>query len=107
MTYSPNDANASARFAALNGRLGAALDVPPGMQKVEDITAELAGAQTALSVAQDRHQQAASTLQDFLQAIEGVPQEEVAAQILALQTNLQASLQTTAMLYRISIVNYL
>jgi flagellar hook-associated protein 3 FlgL len=107
MTYSPSDADASARFAALNGRLGAALDVPPGLQRVEDITAELAGAQAALNVAKDRHRQTASTLQDFLQAIEGVPQEEVAAQILALQTNLQASLQTTAMLYKISIVNYL
>jgi flagellar hook-associated protein 3 FlgL len=107
MSYSPSDTDAGARFAALNGRLGAALDVPPGLQKVEDITAELAGAQTALSVAKDRHRQTASTLQNLLQGIEGVPQEEVAAQILALQTNLQASLQTTAMLYRISIINYL
>ena len=39
--------------------------------------------------------------------IEGVSNEEVAAQILALQTSLQASLQTTAKLFQTSILNYL
>ena len=42
---------------------------------------------------------------DLLQGIELAPQEEVAAQMLALQTRLQASLQTTAMLYQLSIVH--
>ena len=46
-------------------------------------------------------------LGDLLQSIEQVPQEQVAAQILALQTRLEASLQTTSILYRLSIVNYL
>jgi hypothetical protein len=57
--------------------------------------------------ASDRQQQRKSTLQGMLEGIEGVSQEQVASQILALQTRLQASLQTTAMLYQISIVNYL
>jgi flagellar hook-associated protein 3 FlgL len=43
----------------------------------------------------------------MLQEIEGVSNEDVAAQILALQTRLQASLQTTALLYQTSLVNYL
>jgi hypothetical protein len=43
----------------------------------------------------------------MLDQIEGVPQEQVAAQILALQTQMQASLQTTALLLRTSLVNYL
>ena len=43
----------------------------------------------------------------MLQQIEGVPTEQVAAQILALQTQLQASLQTTALLFKTSLVNYL
>ena len=47
------------------------------------------------------------TLEDLLQGIEQAPQDEVAAQILALQTRLQASLQTTALLYKLSIVNYI
>jgi flagellar hook-associated protein 3 FlgL len=36
-----------------------------------------------------------------------VDPQEVATQVLALQTQLQASLQTTAMLSKLSIVNYL
>ena len=43
----------------------------------------------------------------FLQEVEGVTQEEVAAQILSLQTSLQATLQTTALLLRTSLINYL
>ena len=64
-----------------------------------DIEAELAGAQTTLGTAAERHQQTKSTLADLLEQIEGVSTEEVAAQILALQTRLQASLQTTSLLY--------
>jgi len=43
----------------------------------------------------------------LLQNIEGVSQEQVGAQILSLQTSLQASLQTTAMLSNLSLVNFL
>ncbi len=46
-------------------------------------------------------------LTDLLQSIEGVSEEQVGAEILSLQTSLQASLQTTAMLSRISLVNFL
>ena len=47
------------------------------------------------------------TLADMLQQIEGVSNEDVAAKIMALQTRLQASLQTTALLYQTSLVDYL
>jgi len=107
VTFSPSDPNASARSAALNQRVGTALGTSSGVQRIEDIEAELAGAQTSLAAAKDRHQQTKSTLADMLQQIEGVPPEEVAAQILALQTRLQASLQTTSLLYQTSLVNYL
>ncbi|SRR6266545_1470782 len=107
MTFSPSDPDAAARSAALNERVRAALDMPPGVQRIEDIEAELAGAQTSMAAAADRHQQAKNTLADMLQQIEGVPNEEVAAQILALQTRLQASLQTTSLLYQTSLVNYI
>ncbi len=81
--------------------------MPPGTQSIEVIQAELAGAQTTLEAAKDRHTQTNATLSDFLQEIEGVSNEEVAAQILAMQTTLQATLQTTAMLYQTSILKYL
>jgi flagellin-like hook-associated protein FlgL len=107
MTFSQSDPNAAERSAALNQRIGTALAVPAGTQKVEDIEGELAGAQTTLSAAIDRHRQTKATLSDMLEQIEGVSNEEVASTILALQTRLQASLQTTALLYQTSLVRYL
>lgn len=107
MSFSASDPNATARYQALTQRLGTSLDGPPGTQQISDIQTQLAGAQTTMNDAKDRHQQTTSTLQDMLQQIETAPQEQVAAQILALQTSLQASLQTTAKLYQLSLVNYL
>jgi flagellin-like hook-associated protein FlgL len=107
MTFSATDPDAQARSAALNDRLRPNLDVPPGTQKIQDIQAEIAGAQTTLSSAQTRHQQTTSTLSDFLQQLEGVSNEQVSAQILAMQTSLQASLSTTALLYKTSILQYI
>jgi len=106
-TAAPGDPNATARMNALQSRIGINLDAPPGVQKIEDIQAELAGAQTTLQSATDRHQQTKSTLAGMMDEIEGAPTEEVAAKIMALQVRLQASLQTTSLLSQISLVNYL
>jgi flagellin-like hook-associated protein FlgL len=107
MTFPPSDPNANARASAFYQRVGGNLDVPPGTQKIEDIAAELAAAQNTLVATADRHRQTGAALSGMLQQIEGVPTEEVAAQILALQTRLQASLQTTALLFETSLVNYI
>jgi hypothetical protein len=106
-TVSPSDPNAQARFAALSQRVGAGLSPQNGQQKIEDIEAELAFAQTTMNDAKTRQQQSQGMLEGMLDGVEQAPQEQVAAQILALQTRLQASLQTTSMLYQLSIVDYL
>jgi flagellin-like hook-associated protein FlgL len=77
------------------------------VQKIDDIAASLASAQVAMETAKDRHQQTGKTLTDILQSIEVADPNLVGAQILTLQTNLQASLQTTAMLSKLSLVNVL
>jgi len=107
VTYSQSNPNADDSNAALNERLLQALGVPAGVQKIENIQADLAGAQVTVNATKERHAQTKNSLEDFLQQIEGVPQEEVAAQIVALQTRLQAAYQTTAMLYQTSLVNFL
>ena len=43
----------------------------------------------------------------MLDTIQGIDDNEVAAKILALQTSLQASYQTTASLYQMSLVKFL
>ena len=107
VTVSPSNPNATALSAELNQRLTANLSAPPGTQTITDIETELASAQTAMSNAKSRHQQTTATLSDFLQQIQGVSNEDVAAKILALQTRMQASMQTTALLFQTSLVNYL
>src|SRR5437588_2006514 len=106
-TFSASDPNAQDRFSALSERVGNALAPPNGQQKIQDIQAEVAFAQTTMKNATQRQQQRQMTLENLLQGIEQAPQDQVAAQILALQTRLEASLQTTSILYRLSIVNYL
>jgi len=107
LSFSASNPDAGLQYAAVTQRVSANLDTSQGVQKVSDIEAEIAGAQTSMSAAQDRHKQTSTIITDFLQSIEGVSNDEVAAKLLALQTQLQASLQTTAMLSRLSIVNFI
>lgn len=106
VTVSSSDTNASGLSIALTQRLSTAMS-GPGAQALTNIAAELGSAQTSLDAAQTRHQQTSATLSDYLQQISGVSNEEVSAQILALQTRMQASMETTAMLFQTSLVNYL
>ena len=86
---------------------GRNLDGAPGTQSISDIEGQIANAQTAMTSAQTRHAQTSTVLTNFLQSIEGVNDTQVGTQILALQMQLQASLQTTALLSKVSIVNYI
>ena len=86
---------------------GVNLASPQGTQKVTDIEAEIANAQSIMKLTKDRQQQTESTLSGMLDAISGVATEQVGAEILAMQTRLQATLQTTALLAKMSLVNYL
>ena len=106
-TYSASDPTATAKNTALQQRLTATLNVPQGVQSIQNIQAELAGAQSSLKAASDRHQQTSATLSNLQEQINGVSNEEVGSQILALQTRMQASLQVTASLYKISLVNFI
>ena len=107
MTYSSTDPNAQARYYAVNQRVGANLASVNGQQQISDISAELAFAQATMTNAQQSEAQRNVTLTNFLQGIEQADPSKVSAEILALQTQMQASLQTTAMLYKLSIVNFI
>ena len=105
--YSTSDPNAAASYSALSQRVYAALAVPNGVQKVDDIEASLANAQNAMATAKSTHATTANTLTDMLQSIEGVDTTAVGAQILSLQTILSASLSTTARMAQINLLAYL
>ncbi|HWL04750.1 MAG TPA: flagellar biosynthesis protein FlgL [Xanthobacteraceae bacterium] len=107
VSFSADDPNATTRSVALNSRAGAALGASSASGSIASIQAELAGAQTSIAAAKERHQQTGSMVSEMLAGIEGVTTEETAVKLLALQTRLQASLQTTSMLYQINLVNML
>jgi flagellar hook-associated protein 3 FlgL len=54
-----------------------------------------------------RQTQTQSTLQDMIDTTETVSPDQVASEILALQTSLQASYQTTSMLSQLTLTKYL
>jgi flagellin-like hook-associated protein FlgL len=104
---SASDPNAAAQYSALTSRLAANFAPLPGEQTLMGITSEIANAQVIAENVKQRHQEMTVTLTNFMQGITNVPMEQVGAELLAVQTALQASLQTTAMLSRLNLVNFL
>jgi len=99
--------NSTAAYAALAQRVGLGLFPKPGQQTTGDIEAELANAQISIKSATSQQQQSQAQMQDSVQGITGISNEQVAAELATVQVQLQASLQTTAMLTKLSLLNYL
>jgi flagellar hook-associated protein 3 FlgL len=106
-TYSASDPNASTSYADLNQRLYSALAVPPGTQGITAIEASLSNAQVLMASTQSQHQQTTNILTNLLQSIEGVDQNTIGAEILSLQSSLQATLSATARMAQLNLVAYL
>jgi flagellin-like hook-associated protein FlgL len=108
-SFQAGNPNSSAAYSALGRRVGLALNVQPGAgtQTTQNIETELANAQNSIRSTNDQQKQTQATLQDFIQGITGVSNETAASEFMTLQTQLQASLQTTAMLSKLSLVNFL
>ncbi len=107
VTTSATDPNANGQITALSQRVALNMSPQQGAQTIQDIQADFAGAQTAMKAASDRQAQVKTMTQTMLDSIEGVSPEETATKILALQTSLSASYQTTSMLYKLSLTNYI
>jgi flagellar hook-associated protein 3 FlgL len=107
VTTSPTGANSAAQVAALSARTSTNLTPQPGQQTIEDIQSDFAAAQTTMKDATARQKQTESMLQTMVDQTESVSTDQVASQILALQTSLQASYQTTAMLAQLTLTKFL
>jgi flagellar hook-associated protein 3 FlgL len=99
--------NAAAQVSDLSASVAQALTSQPNQQSIQDIQTDLANAQTTMSTASSLQTQTQSALQNIVSQVETVSPDEVASQILALQTSLQASYQTTSMLSQLSLVKFL
>lgn len=74
---------------------------------IESVTTELDNVKSTLSSLSTRQTNYSAQLTGMLSNIETAPEEDTAAQILALQTRLEASYQATSVIAHLSLVNYL
>lgn len=107
VSFSSTDPNARDRYYALAARIGTAMDVPAGMQQVEAIQTDIAGANVSAQAAKKRLSERAPVLQNMIDEVENAPMEEISVKLLALNTRMQASLQVTSMLSQLSLVQYI
>ena len=107
VTTSTTNPNGAAQVSALSQRVTQALTRQTGKQSIQDIQTDLATAQATMSDATARQKQAQGMLQSIVDQTETISPDQVATQLLALQTALQASYQTTSMLSQMSLVKYL
>jgi flagellar hook-associated protein 3 FlgL len=107
VTTSASNPNAAAQVAALSQRVTQNLSPQPGQQTIQNIQSDFATAQLTMKNATSRQTQAQGMLQAIVDQAENVSPDQVASQILALQTNLQASYQTTAMLAQLTLTKFL
>jgi flagellin-like hook-associated protein FlgL len=107
VTTSTTNPNAALQVQALSQRVAQNLAPQPGKQTIQDIQSDLATAQLTMKDATARQTQAQGMLQGIVDQAESVSPDQVASQILALQTSLQASYQTTAMLSQLTLTKYL
>lgn len=105
-SFPVSDPNSRDRYEALADRVRTGLAFP-GVQKPEDIAVEVAAAQTSMAAAKERHKVATNILDSVRSKVEDANTEEVAASLLALQTRLQATYQTTSILSRLTLTNYI
>jgi flagellar hook-associated protein 3 FlgL len=107
VTTSAANPNAALQVAALSQRTAQNLAKQPGQQTIEDIQSDFATAQLTMKDAGTRQKQSGAMLQGIIDQAESVSPDQVATQILALQTALQASYQTTSMLSQLSLTKFL
>jgi hypothetical protein len=103
----PSGTNAGAQASALSQRINDNLTPQSGQQAISDIQTDFATAQNTMKDVQARQTQSQTALQNLISNTEGISQDQVAAEIMSLQTSLQASYQTTAMLSQLSLVKFL
>ncbi|MCB1516365.1 MAG: hypothetical protein KDJ19_01915 [Hyphomicrobiaceae bacterium] len=108
-TFSASDETSGDRFDYIatqqQARLAESNNGEPG--SIEMITLDLGLARASTSAAQERHTAHGSQVDELLAGIEEAPIEQVAAELLSLQTRLQASYETISQISQLTLVNFL
>lgn len=108
-TFSVADPTAADRFDALATRNGDRLSALNNNQRgsIQMITVEMGTAKASAQQISDRNASYSAQLEGMLSDLESVNDNEVATELLALQTRLQATYQTTSLVSQLSLVNYI
>lgn len=107
VSFSGSDPDAQNRYVALTQRAGDNLATNPSKQQISAIETQIAGANVSANAAQKRIDDKKPILQGVLDGIENADPNEVGVKLLALQTQIQASMQTTALLSKLTLVNFM
>jgi flagellar hook-associated protein 3 FlgL len=95
------------KFEALGNRARDVMNGSDGGQTVRMLQVEMGNLAATVNGAKERQAQRANMFKDVISDVEGINKEEVAAKILAMQNNLQASYQVTSIVSQLSLVQYL
>lgn len=106
-SFDIDDPSAADRYTAISQRTRSALDDPSGGDLPRSLALEVGTAATLMEATKDRHIATRAVYNDILANTDGISQEEVAAQLLNIQTRLEASYSVTAIMRDLSLVNFL
>lgn len=104
--FDPSQSTTLSAYTALSLRTRDKLGDTSG-QTIATIGSEIAVVQQSASATKTRQTGTRTILENLVSDIESISKEEVATQILELQTRLQASYQTTSRISQLSLVNFL
>ncbi|GEP11053.1 hypothetical protein [Methylobacterium gnaphalii] len=97
----------AARYQATASRVQGLVQPADNQTSVADMVGEFGIASSTMADAKTQAQSTKNTLLDSVQGVEQISTEEVAAKLMTLQTQLQASYQVTSMLSKLTLVNYI
>lgn len=105
--FTPGDIHASGRYEEIRQRAADNLAFPSGTQSVDDIITELTLAKTVAGQTAERHKTSDAVIRTSVDDAENADVYEVSAQILSLQSRIEASLQVSASISSLSIINFI
>lgn len=97
----------TARYEAVSNRASSLLTAGENQQSLEQLGTDFGLAASSMANAKAVANTTKATLEASLDGVDTVSTEEVAAKLLSLQTQLQASYKVTSILSEMSLVNYL
>ena len=107
--FTTSDPTSEGRYDAIASRNADRMSpIQSGQQgSLELLAVELSNTKVAMADISTRHDAYVEQLNSMVSKVETVPDEQTAAELLALQTRLQASYQATSMISQLSLVNYI